>query len=167
MHHLLKRSECLLSYRAGSEGLSTSEGSHLLRAADRVTLNTADCIIPPPGHGIFGALPRTQVVNIGQSGWYRHPPSASSPSWFDTKLVLAHCMPANGRPLRSVRSLLIATRRMKGCIPAPQQLPNLEELVVATSTLQLSFEDPAGTLSALKTCYVFAYLLTVEGFDST
>ena len=48
VHQLLKRFQCLLSYRPGSGGPSTSEGSHL-RSADRVTLNIADCTTPPQG----------------------------------------------------------------------------------------------------------------------
>ena len=76
-------------------------------------------------------------------------------------------MPANRKPFESLRSLLISISRIKCSIPAPQQLPNLEELVIATSMLQLSFEDPAGTFSSLKTFYVFAYSRAVEGFDST
>ena len=118
---------------------------------------------PPLEHGIFGALPCAQVVTIGDQGWDCHPPSG----WYDTELVLARCMPADGKPFKSLRSLLILTSRMKGCIPKPQQLPNLEELVIATSMLQLSFEDPAGTFSALKTCYIYAYSLILEGVDST
>ena len=163
---LLKRLECLLSYKPGRlnyEDPLTRGASHLLRAADRVTLDTGDRMCPPLEHGIFGALPCAEVVIIGDQGWGCHPPSA----WFDTELVLAHCMPADGKPFKSLRSLLISTSRMKGCIPTPQQLPNLEELVIATSMLQLSFEDPAGTFSALKTCYIYAYSLIVEGFDST
>lgn len=165
VQQLLKIFECLLSYKPGRlnhEDLSTSGASHHLRAADRVTLDTGGGKFPPPERGIFGALPCAQTVTLARPGWYYQPPSP----WFDIKL-LAHCMPANGKPFESLRSLLIAASRMKGCIPAPQQLPNLDELVIATSMLQLSFEDPAGTFSALKTCYVFAYSLAVEGFDST
>ena len=69
VHQLLKRVECLLSYKSGRlihENPSTRGASHLLRAADRVTLVTGDGIFPPPEHGIFGALPCMRVVTLAR-----------------------------------------------------------------------------------------------------
>ena len=68
-------------------------------------------------------------------------------------------MPLNGRPLGSLRALIIlAECDMECCIP--KGLPNLKELVLfAKGAAEVSFEDPVATLSAVEELYILGQLL--------
>lgn len=72
-------------------------------------------------------------------------------------------MPANWESLRSLKRLIIrAEGAIKCCIPGG--LPKLEELVLfAGGMAEVSFEDPAATLSAVKILYVFGQPLNDMG----
>lgn len=72
--------------------------------------------------------------------------------------------PANGQPLWKLKTIIITAFNMRGSIPA--KLPVVENLViVAESCVELSFEDPVATSSALKKLCIFGMPLTTDGTD--
>lgn len=74
-------------------------------------------------------------------------------------------MPSDGRPFVNLKCLIIRSlRAVNVCIPG--RLPSLEELVVrAYHSSKLSFEDPVGAFSGLKTFYAISRPITANGLD--
>lgn len=113
-------------------------------------------------HGFFEMLPCMDVLTLSWLGNV-HSRSYRAPEDFDAlaaqlslapELLLTSLMPASGQPLWNLKVIVIETSTMRGCIPA--KLPNLEKIVVmAHRLLQLTFEDPVATASALKKLYFF------------
>ena len=170
VHQLLMNRGCVLSYNPA--GLLRSLGNPLsgpvgglLASAGRVALNTEDDLSLLLGgpHGIFGSLSCTQELRLFWPGWRIQSGVHPDPVW---KLLLTTCMPRYEKPFCSLRSLVIRASDMMGHIPGPGKLPHLEELVIRGHTLQLSFEDPDGTFSALRTFYASGHSVELEGLDT-
>ena len=76
--------------------------------------------------------------------------------------ILRHCMPLNGRPLGSLKTLIIVAQGAKKCC-IPKALPNLEELVLfGKGHAEVYFEDARATLSTVKSFYIFGQPLMID-----
>ena len=83
------------------------------------------------------------------------------------KDILSRCMPLNGRPLGSLKSLIIVAEGALECL-IPKALPNLEELVLfSTEEARVYFDDAHFTLTRVETFYVLGQTLILELFGST
>lgn len=77
---------------------------------------------------------------------------------------LVNALPASGQPLRNLRSIIMEADSINGTFPA--KLPNLELLaIMSRGLLELEFEDPLATVSALRSFYALGQPLIVDAVD--
>ena len=82
------------------------------------------------------------------------------------RATLSRCMPLNGRPLASLKSLLIVSEGAMQCF-IPKALHKLEELVLFSKGLAcVSFEESHATLARVEIFYVLGQPLAMDMLGS-
>ena len=117
------------------------------------------------GKGVFTGLPRLTVLKVA---WPEELDESDEPhkTWFvrGAEGLLTNCLASDGPPVLSLRVIIITAFAMQARIPG--NLPNLEQLVIfSEGHAELSFEDPVGTILALKRFYAFGQPLEPNGMD--
>ena len=122
----------------------------------------ADYLLSEAGRGFLGGCKAVEVLTLeweykDDAGGLLYPDVRTFPH------VLMNCMPSQGQPLWTLRTLIIrAPRPLYVAIKVPAKLPRLEELVVFTmGPLELSFEDLTATSASLTSFYAFGQPLTM------
>ena len=133
-----------------------------LRSAVQLGLCCADYLLSEAGRGFLGGCKAVEVLTLeweykDDAGGLLYPDVRTFPH------VLMNCMPSQGQPLWTLRTLIIrAPRPLYVAIKVPAKLPRLEELVVFTmGPLELSFEDLTATSASLTSFYAFGQPLTM------
>ena len=139
--------------------------SSALRSAAHLALCCNDHFKSEALHGFFGGCQSIEVLSVY---WVAKDTSPEQqPDALAFEHFLTRCVPAQGQPLRKLRSIIIGTSRpFYVRLSIPSKLPRLEELVVYTmGPLALSFEDPVATSSSLKSFYSFGQSLVASAVD--
>ncbi len=143
--------------------LSSVQMVSALRSAVQLGLCCADFLLSETARGFLGGCQCLELLTLewehkDDAGGLQYPDVLTFPD------VLMHCMPPQGQPLWTLRTLIIrAPRAWYVKIKIPAMLPRLEELVVyAVGPLYLSFEDPVATYASLTSFYAFGQPLTAS-----
>ena len=115
----------------------------------------------PPMFEHFASLETLRVNWPVDRRAYTGQSVAGAPN-FGAKDILRRCMPLNGRPLESLKSLIIFAEGAMKCL-VPKALPNLEELVLfSTGRAKVYFDDAYLTLARVNTFYVLGQPLVLK-----
>ena len=125
-------------------------------------------------HGMLGAFPLLRVLTLRwPMKWkpgvldvsYGDDPDDYEPH-ADARNFLAWCMPAGEQPLTNLTEINITAWSMHDTVPGARQLPNLRELLICSSgLLEVGFQNPIATISALTSLHLFGQPLVPYGWD--